>query len=556
MKNLALVEETEVFFTEGLNILTGETGAGKSIIIGSINLALGAKAEKDIIRSGAEFALIELTFLADNPEIIESLEKMELSIAEDGLIVLQRKIMPGRSILRINGETITAAQLKNIAGKLLDLHGQHEHQTLLKAANHREILDSFGQDSLFPLKNELKEIYNEYRTLSVKLEEEGLDENERKREIDLLEFEVREIENASLIIGEDEKIEKEYQKMNNAGKIREAVAFAHGITGYDRTESAGLLIGRALKEIMAVSVVDDDLAALSEQLNDIDGLLNDFNRSAADYLTSLEFDDVKFNETETRLDQLNYLKKKYQNTVEGIINLKEEKKKRLEVLADYENYRVLMLEKQLALKENIIVKCQKISAIRKKLKHFLEENLIKALIDLNFPDVRFEVAITSEEENFTVDGFDKIVFMIAPNPGEEIKALNQIASGGELSRIMLALKTIKAGIDDKKTLIFDEIDTGISGKTAWKVAERLGILAKGHQVICITHLSQIAAMADAHFAIRKEVVNARTLTQIEKLNEKESINELGRLLGTESLTDAVIKNALEMKELAYKFKNN
>jgi len=556
VKNLALVEETEVFFTEGLNILTGETGAGKSIIIGSINLALGSKADKDIIRSGAEYALIELTFTIDNPEITALLKTMDLPIEDDGSIILQRKIMPGRSVIRLNGETIPAVQLKSLAGKLLDIHGQHEHQTLLKATNHREILDSFGAESLAPLKNELKQIYHEYKTISSELEKEGLEEAGRKREMELLDFEIREIESASLVIGEDEKIEKEFHKMNNVGKIRKAVANAHGITGYDRAGSAGTDIGRALKEIKAISLMDEELVTLSEQLRDIDTLLNDFNRYAADYLVSLEFDDEKFNAVENRLSHLYNLKNKYQNTIEGIIILAEKKKKRMAVLADYENYRAGLLKKQQELKESILDKCRQISAIREKLGEFLQENLIKALIDLNFPYIRFETAITYDEENFGADGFDQVAFMIAPNPGEELRPLNQIASGGELSRIMLALKTLKADVEDKETLIFDEIDTGISGKTAWKVAERLGILGKGHQVICITHLSQIAAMADTHFAIKKEVINDRTVTKINKLAEKESINELGRLLGAENITDAVLKNALEMKELALKFKNN
>jgi len=554
VKNLALVEEAEIIFTEGLNILTGETGAGKSIIIGSINLALGAKAEKDIIRSGAEYALVELTFAVSNPEIINLLETMDLPIEDDGYVIIQRKIMPGRSISKINGEAITNTQLKNLAGRLLDIHGQHEHQTLLKAANHREILDSFGAEALLPIKDELKQIYTEYLAVNRELNKEGLEESARKREMELLEFEIREIENASLKIGEDEFIEKEFHRMNNAGKIREAIVSAHCVTGYDRDGSAGSEIGRALKEIMAVAAMDDNLSSLTDQLNDIDALLNDFNRSAADYLSTLEFDDEQFITIENRLNLLNYLKSKYQNTLEGVINLIEEKNTRLSVLADYENYRNGLLDKQEKLSDEILEKCRKISSVRKELAEFLQENLVKALIELNFPHLRFETRIESDEESFNTEGFDQIVFMIAPNLGEELKPLSQIASGGELSRIMLALKTIKAGIEDKGTLIFDEIDAGISGKTAWKVAERLGILGKNHQVICITHLPQIAAMADTHFAIKKDVVNERTLTTIEKMSEKESISELGRLLGGEEITETVLSNAMEMKELALEFK--
>jgi len=554
VKNLALIEETEVFFAPGLNILTGETGAGKSIIIGSVNLALGAKADKDIIRSGAEYALIELMFEIKLQEQLDIIRSYDIPIEEDGIVVLQRKVMPNRSMIKINGETVTAAILKKLAGMLLDIHGQHEHQTLLKAANHREILDSFGYEELNPLKNDLKQIFKEYTAINRELNKEENEESARKREQDLLEFEIREIESLNLVIGEDTLLEKEYQRMSNSGKIREAVVFAHGITGYDKDGSAGAEIGRALKEIMAVAAIDGEVNTLTEQLSDIDALINDFNRSAVDYLSALEFDEQKFIITENRLNQLNHIKNKYQTPIAGIIALKEEKKTRLADLSDYDNYRAKISEKAAVLKREIAEKCRQISAIRKKLSVGFKDNMIKALIDLNFPHIRFEAEISSADENISAEGYDNVIFMIAPNPGEALKPLNQIASGGELSRIMLALKTLKADVLDKGTLIFDEIDAGISGKTAWKVAERLAILGKGNQVICITHLPQIAAMADAHFAIKKEVIKERTTTSISKMTEEEIIYELARLLGTENITDAVLTNAGEMKELASKFK--
>lgn len=556
VKNLALIEETEVFFSGGLNILTGETGAGKSIIIGSINLALGAKADKDIIRSGADYALIELTFELNRSEQFEFIRKLDIPLEEDKIIVLKRKIMPGRSVIRLNGETVSASQLKNLAGMLINIHGQNEHQALLKTANHREILDSFGSEQLKPLKNELRQLYKEYSALNRDLENENLEESARRREQELLDFEIREIENAALSIGEDIQLEKEYQKMSNSGKIREAVLAAHSITGYDRQDSAGAEIGRALKEVKSVSLMDEDITALAAQLTDIDALLNDFNRTAADYLTTLEFDDEQFRLTENRLNQLNHLKSKYLSSIEGIISLKEEKIARMEVLADYENYRAGLDDRLRALKKKIIGLCLRISEIRRELSLFLQDNMIKALIDLNFSQIRFEVDILSDEADFSPEGFDRVIFMIAPNPGEELRPLNQIASGGELSRIMLALKTLKADVEDKGTLIFDEIDAGISGKTAWKVSERLGILAKNHQVILITHLPQIAAMADSHFVINKDIVNERTITSINKMADKELVNELARLLGSDQITDAVLTNAIEMKELASKFKDN
>ncbi len=554
VKNLALIEEEEVYFTQGLNILTGETGAGKSIIIGSINLALGAKADKEYIRSGAEYALVELVFELEENMRQEVTEVMELPVEEDGTLIIQRKILPSRSVCKVNGETVSAGQLKNLASVLLDIHGQHEHQSLLKPANHKELLDSFAGEELVTHKEQLLGFYEKYTKINKELAKEGTDEATRQREIDLLQFEIKEIEEAALKTGEDEQVEKEYQKMRNAGKIREAVILAYGLTGYESQNGAGEGIGRALREIKNVSGLDEEVLSLSEQLQDIDSLLNDFNRSAADYLSGLEFDEETFRLTEERLNTINHLKSKYGATIAKVLEYQEEQGKRLSLLEDYENYKQNLLMEKNQLKEQILQKCKVISEIRSIQGKVLAEQIRNALVDLNFLEVRFKVDIISNEEEFGADGYDKVIFMIAPNPGEELKPLQQIASGGELSRIMLALKTVQADKNDIHTLIFDEVDAGISGKTAWKVSEKLGLLAAGHQVICITHLPQIAAMADSHFVISKKVEQSRTITSIQKIEDEESINELARLLGSDTITDAVISNAKEMKELAVKSK--
>lgn len=552
VKNLALIDEQEVTFSKGMNILTGETGAGKSIIIGSINLALGAKADKDYIRTGADYALVELVFSLDGHSC-DKIREMDLPIEEDGTLILQRKIMAGRSICRANGETITAGQLKGLSGYLLDMYGQHEHQSLLKPAAYKKMLDDYVGEKIDENKARLKEKLADYRKCQEELESQNTDEAMRVREAKLLEFEVNEIEAAALNPEEDEQVEKKYRRMVNAKKMKETVYQVHGLTGYEEEGSAGLAVGYALKELKTIAAYDEESGPLIDQLTDIDDLLNDFNRSMAQYRDSLAFDEEEFAYLEERLNTLNHLKDKYGNSIAEILKEQEEKQKALEKLNHFESYMEQLKIQAKAQEEEILKLCRKISNLRKKAAAPLADQLREAMIDLNFLDVEFSIAITAQEE-FTAEGFDKVEFLISTNPGEKPKPLWQIASGGELSRIMLAFKTVFADKDETDTLVFDEIDTGISGKTAWKVSEKLGKLSKNHQIICITHLPQIASMADAHFLIEKGVKNERTVTGIRELGEEEGLGELARLLGSGKLTAAVLENAREMKETAQKVK--
>lgn len=552
VKNLALIDETEVTFGEGLNILTGETGAGKSIIIGSINLALGAKADKEMIRSGAEYALVELVFTVENPAQIKAIQDMELSL-EEGQLILQRKIMENRSQCKVCGETVTAKQLRQLAEILIDIHGQHEHQSLLKEAKQLEILDAYAGSSISEKKERLGDVYRQYRDKCRELSENETDEETRKRECSLAEFECREIEEAALVPGEDAEVERAYQRMSNARKIEEAALSAHALCGYENN-GAGSVIARALKEIRSVSAYDETLKEYEKQLLDIDGLLNDYNRGMAEYLSGLEFDAGQFEQTETRLNLLNRLKSKYGNTVEEILAYRERALETLEKYQDYDAYRAALAQETAALKENALSLSGEISALRKENAQTLSEKMREALSDLNFEQAVFDIAVDAEEERLSENGYDKVRFLISTNPGEPVKELSQVASGGELSRIMLALKTVLADKDDIETLIFDEIDTGISGRTAWKVSEKMGILGKGHQLICITHLPQIAAMADTHFVIEKQVEDNRSITRIRELKQEKSVEELARMLGGDVITENALKNAEEMKELAAKTK--
>lgn len=548
VKNLALIREAEIDFTEGLNILTGETGAGKSIVIGSVGLALGGKVSKDLVRPGADFGLAELVFSVTSERLKDRLKELDV-IPEDGQIILSRKIMNGKSINKINGETVTLNQLRETAALLIDVHGQHEHQSLLQKKKHLEILDEYAKEELQPIKEKLAAAYTEWKKLTEEQKNARMDEESRMRELSLLEFETKEIEDAGLSIGEDEELEQKYRKMTGAKRLMEAAGTAYGLTGYEEAEGAGTAIGRALRELQGVQSLDEDLRDLTGQLSDIDSLLNDFNRELSDYVSSLEFAGEEFEQVEERLNQLNHLKSKYGKTLEAVLKYGQRQQERLAALQDYDAY-LARLEKQTAEKERELEGlCEEASVIRKRYAEVLCAKIRGHLIDLNFLDVEFELEF-DRISGYTSGGFDDAEFVISTNPGESLRPLAKIASGGELSRIMLAIKTVLADKDQIETVIFDEIDVGISGRTAQKVSEKMMLIGRSRQVICITHLAQIAAMADTHFRIEKQVADGGTRTEIRRLTEAESVEELARILGGAEITDAVFQNASEMKELA------
>ncbi len=546
VKNLALIDETEVEFGPGLNILSGETGAGKSIIIGSINLALGEKVQKEMLRDNGEAALVELIFFVEDADTIEDIRALDIEM-EDDTVILSRKITGGRAIGRINGEAVSASKMKAVASLLIDIHGQHEHQSLLSKKKHLEILDTFAKEALGDKKEKLTQCYQEYRKLKDELEHANLDSEERARELSFLEYEVKEIEEAQLTVGEDEELEAVFRKYSNGKKIMDAVGAANAATSED-DESASERIGRALRELSSVSGYDERVKEMEEQLTEIDNLLSDFNHELASYLSDEEFDEETFYETEKRLDLINHLKSKYGNTIADIIKYGEEKEERINVLNDYDAY-LAGLQKNVSEKEKQLEQLsKKVSDIRKKESKKLTESIKNALLDLNFLDVQFTMEFA--ETDYTANGIDDAQFLISTNPGEPVKPLGKVASGGELSRIMLAIKTVMAS-DKIGTLIFDEIDSGISGRTAQMVSEKMNVLGRNHQIICITHLPQIAAMADSHFLIEKSVENQATVSKIHKLTDEQSVEELARMLGGVEITDTVLENAREMKQMAY-----
>ena len=548
VKNIALIDETEVDFGQGLNILTGETGAGKSILLGSVGLALGGKYSSDLLRNGAENGLVELTFSVDDGQIRQKLEEMDI-IPDDGMVTLTRKFTGSRSISRINGETVNTGKLKEAAELLIDIHGQHDNKTLLQRKNHLVLLDLFGRKEIAPIKSEMSKCYKEYRAICKKEEETSLNDEERRRELSLYEFEVHEIEEAALRENEDEELEETYRRMTESRKITDAVAQTYRYTCEDSSANAGDCLTRAIRAFREAAEFDEEGDRLCALLMDVDSLLNDFNRELSEYASKFEFSEEEFKETEERLNLINHLKAKYGSSVSDVLAYCESKRHRIEQLNDYDAYiKQIEEEKEKALKKVERV-TKKLHDVRNRYKTVFADEICIHLKELNFLDTRFEIHL-KDAGQFSANGKDEAEFYLALNPGEPVKPLENIASGGELSRIMLAIKTVLADAEDTPTLIFDEIDAGISGVTAAKVGEKLKLIGKSRQVICITHLSQIAAVADSHFLIEKSAENESVKTRIRLLNEEDSVKELARILGGDKITSSIMESAREMKEMA------
>ena len=547
INNYALIDKTEIELEKGLSIITGETGAGKSILLGSIQLILGGKTSRSMIRENASYALVELLFQVENTKARESLAALDI-YPEDGQVLMSRKIMDGRSINKINGETSTVSQMKAAAACLLDIHGQHEHQSLLHASKHLEILDTYAKSRVQQLKIQTASLYAEYISLEKQLSQLDTDNESRRREADFLRFEIEEIENAQLKAGEEDCLAACCRKYGNARRIMENLSAAYRAVD---TEA----VGNALHQVCEVAEFDPELKAIQDQLYDAEAVLSDAHHTIGEYLGQLDFDEQAYREAQDRLDLIRGLEAKYGAGVEQIEKALEEKKNRLEQLEHFDEYRMQLEQQYQKAEKALEAVSAELSAVRQEEAKKLAEKIRAGLIDLNFLDVRFSMEFR-RLSHYTASGFDEAEFVISTNPGEPERSLGQVASGGELSRIMLAIKTVLADSDDIPTLIFDEIDTGISGRTAQRVAEKLAVIARNHQVICITHLPQIASMADCHFEIKKSTDGASTKTRITRLKEDEAVTELARLLGGAQITDAVLQNAREMKELAWQTKTH
>ena len=551
VKDLALIEEVDVTFHSGLNILSGETGAGKSIIIGSINLALGGKVPKDIIRKGASYAYIELVFHIENEELRQQLEALDITL-EDNQLIIGKKILEGRSISRINGESVPSSKIKEIAGFLLDLHGQHEHQSLLYPTKHLQILDLYGKNQIKEKKKQVNEKYKEYMEIKRELSFYEIDEERQRRELSFLEYEINEIESANIMLGEEERLMEEYRKLFHSKQIYDGLQEA---SNYITHETYGMYnsINNLLHSIQKIQEFDEQLSKVSEQILDVESIVTDVSREISRQLSMITMDEHQLLEIQERLELLHKLQKKYGDTEEKILLYLEQKKEEYEKLLHFEEKKEALQKKYKQIENELEDCCIQLSIERKEVSKELIAIMKESLIHLNFLDVQLDMEF-KQLDQYTSNGFDFVEFVISTNPGEPLQPLSKVASGGELSRIMLAIKTVLADADQIPTLIFDEIDTGISGRTAQLVSEKLSIIGKSRQVICISHLPQIVAMADSHYLISKSVVDSKTKTEIVPLNEEEIINEIARLLGGSEITQNTLASAKEMKEFGNSYK--
>ncbi|QEK12161.1 DNA repair protein RecN [Crassaminicella thermophila] len=564
IENFALIEKIDIRFGGGLNILTGETGAGKSIIIDAVNMAIGERADKSYIRRGADRSVIQMVFRTQNKYLIELLKEKGIDLYDDDIIIITREIYNnGRSTSRINDRVVTISLVKEISKFLIDIHGQHAHQSLLYPENHIDILDSLAEKEILNLKQEVANKYYELKELKNKLASLCGNELERERKKDLLRFQLNEIDECDLKIGEDLELMSQYNLLSNSEKIYNVMSDSYEkiYSGNNRYLSIVDGIGNIVKELEDIKEFDNNIYNIYNILQECLYNIEDVSRDIRNYRDNIEFDPFLLEQTEKRLDLINNLKRKYGNTIEEILSYRNKIFLELEEIENSQDIIEALKNNINKLTEEYFDLAKKLSDIRRSIAKKFETKITHELMDLNMNKVIFKVNFINDSTqindiNYTEKGIDRIEFLISTNAGEQLKSLAKIASGGEISRIMLAFKTILAKSDNIPTLIFDEIDTGISGRAANVVGEKLAVISRTHQILCITHLPQIALMADHHYYIEKNIQDDKTSTCIIKLSEEDRITELGRLLGGMTITNLTMEHAKEMLSIGYNFKNN
>ncbi len=562
--NIALIDEVSIELGDGLNILTGETGAGKSIIIDSLNAILGERVTRDIIRTGSGKAVVEAAFQVDAERFRDIFNEMGMEPEEDGTLILSREItQSGRNTCRVNGNMVTASLLKTIGERLIDLHGQHDSQSLLKTEKHIELLDSFGGEEVLLLKREYSNLLEQYKDTKAQLKALSGDLGERERKMDLLKFQIDEIKKAKLKVTEEEELNRQKLLLVNAEKISGSLSLAYSLlsSGEQAGKPAIDMMNEALTQMNNISRLEEGYGVLHKRLQDMLYQLEDLAEDMRRSKENIEFNPALLEEIEERLDLIFRLKRKYGTSIAAIHQFCTEAEKQLNAMAKCEES-ALHLETRLTELDALLYEVSRnLNAKRIKVASILEDRISKQLDDLEMKKSRFKADIQFdtisdrlEGRKYTQNGLDRVEFLISANAGEPLKPLARIASGGEMSRIMLAIKTILAEVDRIPTMIFDEIDIGIGGKAAQKVAEKLSYISLGHQVICVTHLAQIACMADNHFLIEKVIGEKSTKTIVSKLNGNKAILEIARLIGGAATTDTSLKYAEEMLNSAKKSK--
>lgn len=564
INNIALIEKVSIEMGKGLNILTGETGAGKSIIIDSINAILGARIPKDLIRTGTEKALVEAIFQVDNERLADLFESIGIEPEEDGTLIISREFtLSGKNTCRVNGKMATVSMLKEIGERIIDIHGQFDNQSLLRTENHIELLDSFGGGQIGILKREYSSLLAEYKGIKSKLNEISGDKRERERKIDLLQFQIDEIKKARLKTGEEEELNKQRLILANSEKIINALSYAYDLlfSSGNNKSSASDGINAALSELNNITRIDEKFGDIIKRLEDLSYQLEDIIHDIREERDNIEYNPELLEQIEERLDLIFKLKRKYGSSIEEVLEYCKKIQYDLEEIlrsAEIANELNQQLE---VLDDKLYRLAQQINSERLKAIKLLEDKIGDELNDLEIKRAQFKVNIEFDdtvdangERKYTQNGLDKVEFLISPNAGEPLKPLSKIASGGEMSRIMLAIKTILADVDKIPTLIFDEIDIGVSGRAAQKVGEKLSYISRKHQVICVTHLAQIACMADNHFLIEKISDRNITRTQVKKLAAAAVKSEIARIIGGATISEITKKHAEEMLKNAQELK--
>ncbi|MGO1368800.1 MAG: DNA repair protein RecN [Senegalia sp. (in: firmicutes)] len=557
IKNFAIINNLKISFTKGFNVLTGETGAGKSIIIDAVGLILGDRSNKDFIKTGHDKSVIEAVFYLERPERIKVLlENYGIPYEVDDSLLITREIHKnGRSFSRINGHTITLSMLKKISYSLVDIYGQHEHQTLLDSDKHLQLIDSLGDEKLHSYKNVIHNKYLDLKELKNNLSEIVTDEMEKERKIDLLKFQIDEINSSDLKIDEEEEIMNKYTKLSNTEEISKTLNSVYNILDSNDYDDLSIInnLNNISKLFHNISKFDDNIMKYENNINEVIYQVQDLSRDIRNYYENIDYNMEELTILEDRIELINKLKRKYGKTIKEILAYRDNIQGQLDSIIDNEKQMKVLQEQIKVINNDIFKRSKLLSEKRKKIIDKFEKNMTNELQELNMKNIKFKVKHEILEEA-NINGIDKLEFLISTNLGEPLRRLSKIVSGGEMSRIMLAFKSILGGNDNISTMIFDEIDSGISGRTAQVVGEKIVNISRHHQVLCITHLPQIAAMADSYYRIFKTENNNNTETIVKKLDYKEQIEELSRLLGGVDVTQTTRLHAQEMIKMSKKYK--
>lgn len=533
IKNIGIIDDLEINLNKGMNVLTGETGAGKTLIIDSLGVICGGRFSKEMIRKGENHSYVEINIFA--PEDINSV---------DGNIIVAREIYAnGRNMCKINGRLVTVAELKNFMSNYIEIHGQNDNQQLLDSRTHIKYLDSFIGEEIFQLKKVYKEKYIRYNEIKRELRSNYGDEKEKQRKLDLLRYQLNEIKEAKLKVGEEEKLDEKRNIFMNSEKIVKNLSEADMAIGENTID----IIGTAIRALEKIEDIDKKYQETVTNLKESYYQIQEISRDISGYLDNVEFDEQEREEIETRLDTIYNLKRKYGNNIEEILKYSDEIENEIKKIENVDEYNNKLRKEQLQIEKQMIEIGEQISKIRKKYAQVLNERINQELIDLEMKNAKINVKVDYKVNEFYEDGKDQVEIFIKTNVGENENELTKIASGGEMSRIMLAIKKVLAEVDKMSVLIFDEIDTGISGKAAKSVASKLKSISKSHQVLCISHLAAIAASADSNYYISKKVENERTATNVRLLGEQEVLQEIARISSGE-INEVTLQYASELRK--------